>query len=81
MKAKCLDVTRCAGTGHTIFKLLINDSTNRYYCEEMSKIISYIDGLENREILLILIYSTVKKAGATTPAQIKAALLNQEWEF
>jgi hypothetical protein len=81
MIAKCTDVTRCLGTGHTIFKFLINGTTVRYYSEEMSTIISYINGLENREILLILMYATVKKAGATTHAQIKAALLNQEWEF
>jgi hypothetical protein len=79
MKVKCLDVTKPCG--HTVFKMLIDDTTTRYYSEELKNIVSFVDSLERKEIVFVLMYSTIKKAGAQTLAQIKAALVNQEWEF
>jgi len=81
MKVKITDVSLCSGGGHVIFDLLVNGTTTIKLSIEKSKLQAFINGLDDREIALVLMYTEIKKAGATTPAQMKTALLNKEWEW
>jgi hypothetical protein len=81
MKIKVTDVTLCSGGGHVIFYLLVNDTTTIKRSIEKSKLQSFVSELDDREIALTLMYIEIKKAGATTLAQMKAAVLNKEWEW
>ena len=81
MKIKVTDVSRCTGGAHAIFDVLVNDTISKRYAEEIDKMKDYVNSLSDRDIALTLMYCEIKKAGATTPTQIKTALLNKEWEW
>lgn len=81
MKAKCIDVTKCTGGNHILFQLLINGTIDRVFTDSITDITKFVNTLSDKEIALVLMYATIKKAAAVTLAQMKAALLNVEWEW
>lgn len=81
MKTKVTNVTQCSGGGHVIFDILVNDVTTIKSSIEKTKIRNFVSGLDDGDIFLVHAWEEIKKAGATTPAQMKTALLNKEWEW
>lgn len=82
MKIKVNNVTLCrTGGAHVQFDLTINDSVSDTFSESIDSIVELIDRMDNREIGLILMYAHCKKENAVTLAEMKTALLDQEFEW
>lgn len=82
MKIHVNDIRLCrVGGCHVVFDLTVNGTVSRSESAEISEITELINRLDNRTIALVLMYSHCKKNGATTLAQMKSVLINQEFEW
>lgn len=80
-KIKVTNVSPCSGGNHIVIDLLVNDATTSKLSIEKANLQSFTSELDDRDIALILMYVEIKKASATTSAQIKTVLINKEWEW
>lgn len=74
-------LNRCDGGNHIFLTLTLGGGTHTFTLEQSDLDLDPPDNLsEAREMIMTRLRSAIKEAGATTPAQIRIALLNKTFK-